>query len=48
MLPHLKRARSTTYSAEMWYGLPRRWSFQNPCRQNRNPSMSLLLSQNGV
>lgn len=31
----LKRSRSTTYSAEMWYGLPCRWSFQKPCREGR-------------
>jgi hypothetical protein len=47
-LPYLKRARSMTYRAEMWYGFPRRWSFQKPVRQKRKPSMSLLLSQKGV
>ena len=45
---HLKRARSTTYSAEMWYGLPCRWSFQKPCFQKRKPSISRLVLQNGV
>lgn len=43
--PCLKRSRSTTYSAEMWYGLPCRWSRQKPCNTGRRGGPAHITEQ---